>query len=232
MRFLDLGVILVYLIAITWFGSRFRSGQKSLKDYFLGGRTAPWWAIAFSIVSAETSTLTVIGTPGIAFRGDLGFLQVVLGYLVDASALKTPLVGVEFDWSAPQVEQLTSARLEAGDDLKHWTTLATDAPLGSLSHGGQRLERKIIEYASHRAKYLRLSWTDAARAIELKGVRGLSPEQTAQPDRAWKEIVATPDAGKPGEYLFDSGGRFPLDRFGLRLPQENTVVPVQLFSRE
>ena len=106
-------------------------------------------------------------------RGTKGAQQVVLGYLVDASALKTPLVGVEFDWSAPQVEQLTSARLEAGDDLKHWTTLATDAPLGSLSHGGQRLERKIIEYASHRAKYLRLSWTDAARAIELKGVRGL-----------------------------------------------------------
>jgi SSS family transporter len=81
MRFLDLGVILAYLIGITWFGSRFRTGQKTLKDYFLGGRTAPWWAIAFSIVSAETSTLTVIGTPGIAFRGDLGFLQVVLGYL-------------------------------------------------------------------------------------------------------------------------------------------------------
>ncbi|MBI2686380.1 MAG: sodium/solute symporter [Acidobacteria bacterium] len=89
MRFLDLGVILVYLIGITWFGSRFRSGQHSLKDYFLGGRNAPWWAIAFSIVSAETSTLTVIGTPGIAFRGDLGFLQVVLGYLAARIVIST-----------------------------------------------------------------------------------------------------------------------------------------------
>ncbi len=89
MRFLDLGVILVYLIGITWFGSRFRTGQKSLKDYFLGGRTAPWWAIAFSIVSAETSTLTVIGTPGIAFRGDLGFLQVVLGYFAARLVIST-----------------------------------------------------------------------------------------------------------------------------------------------
>ena len=89
MRFLDLGVILAYLIGITWFGSRFRSSQKTLKDYFLGGRTAPWWAIAFSIVSAETSTLTVIGTPGIAFRGDLGFLQVVLGYLAARLVIST-----------------------------------------------------------------------------------------------------------------------------------------------
>ena len=82
MRFLDLGVILLYLIGITWFGARFRHSQKTLKDYFLGGRTTPWWAIAFSIVSAETSTLTVIGTPALAFNGNLGFLQVVMGYLL------------------------------------------------------------------------------------------------------------------------------------------------------
>src|SRR5436190_8062230 len=82
MRYLDIGVILAYLLGITWFGSRFRSSQKSLKDYFLGGRNAPWWAIAFSIVSAETSTLTVIGTPALAFNGNFGFLQVVLGYLL------------------------------------------------------------------------------------------------------------------------------------------------------
>jgi len=81
MRYVDLAVILVYLVAITWFGSRFKSSQQTLKDYFLGGRNAPWWAISFSIVSAETSTLTVIGTPALAFRGNFGFLQVVLGYL-------------------------------------------------------------------------------------------------------------------------------------------------------
>jgi SSS family solute:Na+ symporter len=82
MRYTDLAVILVYLIIITWFGARFRRSQKTLKDYFLGGRKTPWWAISFSIVSAETSTLTVIGTPALAFAGNLGFLQVVLGYLL------------------------------------------------------------------------------------------------------------------------------------------------------
>src|SRR4051812_7064083 len=82
MRYIDLAVILVYLIAITWFGARFRSGQKNLRDYFLGGRTAPWWAISLSIVSAETSTLTIVGTPALAFTGNLGFLQIVLGYLL------------------------------------------------------------------------------------------------------------------------------------------------------
>jgi len=82
MRGADLAVIVAYLIGITWFGARFRRSQRTLRDYFLGGRRTPWWAIAFSIVSAETSTLTVIGTPALAYSGNLGFLQVVFGYLL------------------------------------------------------------------------------------------------------------------------------------------------------
>jgi SSS family solute:Na+ symporter len=82
MRFFDWGAIAVYLLAITWFGARFRKSQRSLKDYFLGGHAAPWWAIALSIVSAETSTLTVIGTPVLSFNGNFQFLQLILGYLL------------------------------------------------------------------------------------------------------------------------------------------------------
>ncbi|HUP04367.1 MAG TPA: sodium:solute symporter [Bryobacteraceae bacterium] len=82
MRILDLGVILAYLAGITWFGAHFRRSQRNLRDYFLGGRTAPWWAIALSIVSAETSTLTIISTPALGFGGNLEFLQLVLGYLL------------------------------------------------------------------------------------------------------------------------------------------------------
>lgn len=82
MRAIDLGVIVLYLVGITWFGAQFRKSQHSLRDYFLGGQTSPWWAIAFTIVSAETSTLTVIGTPALSFGGNFGFLQVVFGYLL------------------------------------------------------------------------------------------------------------------------------------------------------
>jgi solute:Na+ symporter, SSS family len=80
-RVIDLAVIAAYLAGITWFGARFRASQHTIKDYFLGGKTVPWWAISLSIVSAETSTLTVIGTPVLSFQGNYGFLQVVLGYL-------------------------------------------------------------------------------------------------------------------------------------------------------
>ena len=89
MRWLDLGLIVAYLVGITWFGARFRRSQKSLRDYFLGGHTAPWWAISLSIVSAETSTLTVIGTPALSFGGNFEFLQVVFGYLLARIVIST-----------------------------------------------------------------------------------------------------------------------------------------------
>src|SRR5271155_3069122 len=82
----DLGLIVVYLIGITLFGLRFRGGKdpkaRSLRSYFLADQTIPWWAIALSIVSAETSTLTIISIPGVAFAGDFGFLQIVIGYML------------------------------------------------------------------------------------------------------------------------------------------------------
>lgn len=81
LHIVDGTIIVVYLIGITLFGLRFRKSQRSLRDYFLADRNIPWWAIALSIVAAETSTLTVVSTPGMAYGGNFGFLQVVFGYL-------------------------------------------------------------------------------------------------------------------------------------------------------
>ncbi len=88
LRAFDLTLVAVYLVGITLFGLRFRkrSGEggadRSLRSYFLANNTIPWWAISLSIVSAETSTLTIISIPGVAFAGDFGFLQVVIGYMI------------------------------------------------------------------------------------------------------------------------------------------------------
>jgi SSS family solute:Na+ symporter len=79
---LDVAIIALYLAGITLFGLRFRRRQRSLRDYFLADRNIPWWAIALSIVAAETSTLTIISIPGLAYDSNLTFLQVVLGYVV------------------------------------------------------------------------------------------------------------------------------------------------------
>ena len=72
-RVIDLLIVVLYLAGITLFGLHFRSKGDSLRSYFLAERTIPWWAISLSIVAAETSTLTIISIPGLAFSGDFGF---------------------------------------------------------------------------------------------------------------------------------------------------------------
>lgn len=79
---IDFAIIALYLAGITAFGLRFRKKQRSLRDYFLAGREIPWWAIALSIVAAETSTLTIISIPGLAYDSNFTFLQVVMGYVI------------------------------------------------------------------------------------------------------------------------------------------------------
>ena len=79
---LDYLVIGAYLLAITAFGSWFARYQKTTRDYFLTDRSIPWWAICFTIVATETSTLTFIGIPATAYAGNMTFLQLALGYVI------------------------------------------------------------------------------------------------------------------------------------------------------
>jgi solute:Na+ symporter, SSS family len=115
----DLLIVIAYLIAITIFGAHFRKSQHTLHDYFLGGRRLPWWAIAFSVVSAETSILTIISTPGIAYRTNLGFLQLVFGYLVARVVVSFILIPRYFAGELFTAYQLIERRF--GQGLKVFT---------------------------------------------------------------------------------------------------------------
>ena len=81
LTWLDYLVIATYLIGITAFGSWFARFQRSTRDYFLTGRSVPWWAICFTVVATETSTLSFIGVPAGAYAGNMTFLQLALGYI-------------------------------------------------------------------------------------------------------------------------------------------------------
>ena len=82
LTWVDYLVIGGYLLAITAFGSYFARFQKTTRDYFLTGQSVPWWAICFTIVATETSTLTFISVPATAYATDMTFLQLVFGYVI------------------------------------------------------------------------------------------------------------------------------------------------------
>src|SRR4026209_314834 len=79
---LDFFVIVIYLAGTTALGLYIGRRQRSANDYFIAERSIPWWAVMFSVVASETSALTFISIPGLAYTTNLGFLQIAAGYLL------------------------------------------------------------------------------------------------------------------------------------------------------
>ncbi len=79
---LDYSIVVIYLIAVAFIGIFISGKQTSVKDYFLGSKSIPWWAACFSVVATETSTLTFISIPGLAYISNMNFLQLAFGFLI------------------------------------------------------------------------------------------------------------------------------------------------------
>ena len=119
LNWFDAMIVVTYLVAITLFGVHFRKRQQSIHTYFLGGKSVPPWAMSLSIVATETSTLTIIGTPGIAFSGNLSFLQLVMGYLVGRVFISIVLIPAYFKGEMYTAYELMKRRF--GERIKHAT---------------------------------------------------------------------------------------------------------------
>src|SRR5947199_6629674 len=89
---LDAVVLVAYLLGTMTLGLYVGRRQRDAKDYFVADRAIPWWAVMFSIVASETSALTFISTPGLSYGGNLGFLQVVAGYILGRIVVATVLL--------------------------------------------------------------------------------------------------------------------------------------------
>jgi len=124
---LDYAVLAIYLIGITVFGSRFRRSQRSVKDYFLGSRQTSWVVISLSIVATETSTLTLVGVPALAYTtyarpeqgGSFTYLQVVAGYIVARFVISWLFIPSYFQGEMLTAYELLNRRF--GTRAKHFT---------------------------------------------------------------------------------------------------------------
>src|SRR3954447_21999977 len=122
----DYVVLAAYLVGITIFGSRFRSSHRSVRDYFLGNRRTHWLVISLSIVATETSTLTLIGVPALAYgtfaRPELGgsytYLQVVAGYIAARFVISALFIPAYFQGEMLTAYELLNRRF--GAHAKHF----------------------------------------------------------------------------------------------------------------
>jgi hypothetical protein len=152
-------------------------------------------------------------------------------YLVDASALEQPPRALRLDWRLGESAGfVATVSVEASDDLARWQTLAREATLAELHAGESVLSETEIALPARKAKYLRISWPEPLRKVELSSVTALFPAAAAPAPRLWVEIPGTPCGSEPYCFDFDSGGRRVVDRVRLAFPQANQVLRGSLQS--
>ncbi|CAE6813452.1 DUF3999 domain-containing protein [Paraburkholderia haematera] len=124
--------------------------------------------------------------------------------------------------------------VESSDDLRNWQP-AGEAQLLKVSYNGSTLSQDRIELNGRRARYLRLHWLDGAPYVESIDAQvqaaGADNAQRADTQREWRAGIVARPGPKDGEYYFDTGGSYPVDRLRLNLPQPNTVAPAAVYSR-
>ncbi len=111
---LDLAVLLLYLLGVTAWGAWLGRNQRGGTDYFLGNRELPWGAVMLSVVATETSTLTFLSIPGVAYMGTFGFLQLTFGYLAGRVAVSAILLPAYYRGELSTAYELLQTRYGIG----------------------------------------------------------------------------------------------------------------------
>ena len=152
-------------------------------------------------------------------------------YVLDASNMKGPAQALLLDWKNVAEGFVGKVRVEGGDDLARWSVLADNAALVSLQFSGHSLQQKRVELRPQKYRYLRVSWPENQRPLDLSSVRAEPAASIVEAQRVWQASTAPSVSGKPGEYAYDLGGHFPFDRVRIELPQVNTLVQLQMMRR-
>jgi hypothetical protein len=162
--------------------------------------------------------------------GAAGARDRLAGYLIDATSFPEPLHALELALAGTD-DLVARIRVEASDDLAVWRTLTADAPVVRLAADGQRLSATRVVLPAQRAKYLRLSWPAKGPGVELAGVQAEPAPTVIEPRRSWVGVPGVAANDRANAYDFDAGGRFPVERMRVVLPEPNTVAYVTVLAR-
>ena len=152
-------------------------------------------------------------------------------YLLDARMLDATLSALQLAWPDGAPEYTGRLSVEVSDDLAAWRSLVLSAPVANLRANGQKLVANRVDCAPTKAKFWRLSWLTNPPAFELTNVLGEPAASPTEPARAALDVTGLPDSKSALEYTFDLNAHPPVSRVNVLLPEANTIVDVELFSR-
>jgi hypothetical protein len=157
---------------------------------------------------------------------------VVTAYVLDGRALNGSISALQIGWPDDAPQFAGRIKIEASDDLGTWQTLVDSAPIANLHAGASKLIERRVETRHMRSKFWRLSWVGERAPFEITSVVAELAGNREEIGRPSLSVEGVPVAGRPGELEFDLGARMPVDRVNLELPELNSVVEVQLLSRD
>lgn len=158
--------------------------------------------------------------------------QPVTAYLIDASQITAPLTKLFIRWENTD-GFVAKISLSRSDDLNRWTTVVDSTAIADLVHGGEHLTRNVVEFNSVKSRYFRLTWPSEAQSGSIVAIDAELAPMQREPVAAWLRLEGQRVVGDEGSELFtfDTGGRFPVDRLNLDLPEHNSLLRATVWSR-
>jgi hypothetical protein len=155
----------------------------------------------------------------------------VTAYLVNAESVDAPIASFSWEWPEETADFTLALVVSASDDLEDWRTVASNAPLARLRHGGEKFEQHKISFTPTRARYWRMSAAGAAILPPFTSVSATTVIGAIPAERMHIEVAGKVTPGLAGDYEFDLGAQIPVDRVELLLPDINTVAEVDFWTR-
>ena len=155
--------------------------------------------------------------------------QKPVAWLLDASAVKTPIRYLTVDWNAGPGVELARVTVEGSDDLKYWSPIASRSPVLTVQRDGMQLAQRKIDLRGSQAKYLRVTAEPATFVLRTARAEA---ESVARPASRMVRSVAGSPGAKPGEFVFDLGARLPVESVKLKFGEPNSVAPFTLLARD
>jgi len=159
--------------------------------------------------------------------------QVIASYVLDARSLTTPVSRLQLEWPENAAEYSGSVRIESSDDLGSWHLVEGGVPVVNLhtGAGGGELVQRLLEFPATQARFWRLTWLGKTAPFELTGVVAYAPLDRPTTPKSTLTASGSHVDKHETELTFDLGARLPVTQVNLSLPESNSVVKVELFSR-
>lgn len=155
----------------------------------------------------------------------------ISAYLIDVSILDRAPTKLLFDWESPRDSFVAPVTIEGSDDLDQWHMLVSRASLVRLMFAGRELGRNAIELPPRHYNYLKLSWPTSSDGVRLSGVQAQTHHQVRPVAERWLELPGIAQDGEENVFDYQVRGHLPVEWAELKLPAQNSLVDVKLYSR-